>query len=72
MACASSKSEENSAGVIFLSLLTPDLFYKRRSQEKTPLRWLKRFLLLSPRDGAGSVLTVRTRRSVAGHIGPAI
>jgi hypothetical protein len=33
-----------------------DLFCKRRSQEKTPLRWPELFLLLSPLDGAGSVL----------------
>src|ERR1700688_3015493 len=51
---------------------TPDKFYKGRSQEKTPLRWLKVFLLLSPLNGARSVLTARTRCSVAGHFGPAI
>jgi hypothetical protein len=45
--------------------------YKGRSQEKTLLLWLKVFLLLSPRDGAGSVLTARTRCSVAGHGAPA-
>jgi hypothetical protein len=50
----------------------PDKFYKGRSQEKTLLRWLKLSLLLSPRDGAGSVLTARTSCSVAGHRGPAI
>ncbi|MGC2356819.1 MAG: hypothetical protein WA491_12215, partial [Candidatus Acidiferrum sp.] len=52
--------------------LNPDEFYKGRSQEKTPLRWLELFLLLSPLDGAGSVLTARTRCSVAGHGGPAV
>src|SRR6202795_2070860 len=52
--------------------LSPDKFYKGRSQEKTPLRWLKVFLLLSPLNGARSGLTARTRCSVAGHFGPAI
>ena len=33
---------------------------------------LEFFLLLSPRDGAGSVLTARTKCSVAGHCGPAV
>ena len=47
-------------------------FYKRRSQEKTLQRWLDVFLLLSPLDGAGSVLTARTRCSVAGQCGPAV
>jgi hypothetical protein len=51
---------------------TPDKFYKGRSQEKTPLLQLKLFLLLSPIDGASSVLTGRTMCSVAGHFGPAI
>jgi hypothetical protein len=51
---------------------TPDKFYKRRSQEKTLQRWLELFLLLSPLDGAGSVLTARARCSVAGHCGPVI
>src|ERR1700683_860642 len=50
----------------------PDKFYKGRSQEKTPLLQLKLFLLLSPIDGASSVLTGRTMCSVAGHFGPAI
>ena len=53
-------------------MLTPGKFYKRGSQEKTLLRWLDVFLLFSPRDGAGSVLTARTRCSVAGRCGPAI
>jgi hypothetical protein len=44
---------------------TPDKFYKGRSQEKTPLLQLKLFLLLSPIDGASSVLTGRTMCSVA-------
>src|SRR6266478_4184921 len=43
------------------------LFYKCGSQEKTLLRRLELFLLLSPLDGAGSVLTARTRCSLAGH-----
>src|SRR6266852_2439953 len=52
--------------------IVPDKFYKGGSQEKTLLRRLELFLLLSPLDGAGSVLTARTRCSVAGHCGPAI
>ena len=52
--------------------LVPGKFYKGRSQEKTLLRWLEFFLLLSPRDGAGSVLTFRARCLVAGHGGPAV
>src|SRR6267142_5394010 len=52
--------------------LTRGKFYKRRSQEKThPLR-LEFFLLRSPLDGAGFVLTVRTMCSVAGRVGPAV
>ena len=50
----------------------PGKFYKGRSQEKTPLRWLELFLLHSPLNGAGSVLTARTRCSVAGQYGPAV
>src|ERR1700756_5226629 len=46
--------------------VSPDKFYKRRSQEKTLLRRLEVFLLRSPHDGAGSLLTVRTMCSVAG------
>jgi hypothetical protein len=49
-----------------------DLFYKGRSQEKTPFQRLAFFLLLSPLNGAGSVLTARTRCSVAGPCGPAV
>jgi hypothetical protein len=56
----------------FVSSLTPDLFYKRESQEKTPLHRLEVFFLCSPRDGAGSVLSCRTMCSVAGHFGAAI
>ncbi|MGA8221336.1 MAG: hypothetical protein WB780_06735, partial [Candidatus Acidiferrales bacterium] len=41
--------------------LSPGKFYKGRSQEKTPLRWLKVFSLLSPLNGARAVLTARTR-----------
>ena len=52
--------------------LGPGKFYKRRSQEKRLLRWLELFFLLSPLDGAGSVLTARARCSVAGHCRPAI
>ena len=51
---------------------TPDLFYKRGSQEKTLLRRLDVFLLHSPLDGAGSVLNCRTRCSVTGRFGPAV
>ena len=51
---------------------SPDKFYKGRSQEKTPLLRLEFFLLLSPLNGAGSVLTARTRCSVTGRSGPAI
>src|SRR5258708_30086949 len=54
------------------SSTNPGKFYKRRSQEKTLQRWLDVFLLLSPLDGAGSVLTARTRCSVAGQCGPAV
>ena len=50
----------------------PGKFYKGGSQEKTLLRRLELFLLLSPLDGAGSVLTARARCSVAGLVGPAI
>jgi hypothetical protein len=53
-------------------LTGPGLFYKRRSQEKTPLRWLEVFLLRSPHGGAGSVLIARTKCSVAVHFCPAI
>src|SRR5271154_2118127 len=49
-----------------------DLFYKGRSQEKTHLLRPGFFLLLSPLDGAGSVLTARTGCSVAGQCGPAV
>jgi len=52
--------------------LTPGKFYKGRSQEKTPLQQLELFLLLSPLDGAGSVLTARTRCSVAGQCDPVV
>jgi hypothetical protein len=51
---------------------TPGKFYKGRSQEKTPRQRLAVFLLRSPLDGAGSVLTTRTRCSVAGQCGPAV
>ncbi|MGC1634237.1 MAG: hypothetical protein WA744_02210, partial [Candidatus Acidiferrales bacterium] len=44
------------AGIHCFSQSTPDLFYKGRSQEKTLLRWLELFLLLSPLDRARSVL----------------
>src|SRR5271169_308609 len=57
---------------MFTSLPTPSKFYKRGSQEKTLLRRLEVFLLRSPLDGAGYVLTARTRCSVAGHGGPAV
>lgn len=50
--------------------LTPDTFYKVRSQEKTLLRRLKVFVLLTPLERAGSVLTSRTLCSVAGPFGP--
>src|SRR5882672_383494 len=61
-----------SRSLIVVGYLVPDKFYKGGSQEKTLLRRLELFLLLSPLDGAGSVLTARTRCSVAGHCGPAI
>jgi hypothetical protein len=48
------------------------LFYKRRSQEKTHLRWPEFFLLRSPRDGAGFVLTGRAMNSVAVSDDPAV
>src|SRR5713226_4293055 len=50
----------------------PDKFYKGRSQEKTLLHRPDFFLLRSPLDGAGFVLTVRTMCSVAGRVGPAV
>src|SRR5271168_5023799 len=53
-------------------LIPSGKFYKGRSQEKTLLRRLEFFLLLSPLDRAGSVLTARTKCSVAGHYGPAL
>ncbi len=53
-------------------MLTPGKFYKGRSQEKTHLPRLELLLLRSPCDGAGSVLTVRARCSVAGRVGPAM
>jgi len=49
---------------------TPDWFYKGRSQEKTHLQRLEFLLLRSPLDGARSVLTYRTRCSVAGQCDP--
>src|SRR5260370_25810618 len=51
---------------------TPEKFYKGRSQEKTLLHRPEFFLLRSPLDGAGSVLTARTRCSVAGQYRPAV
>jgi hypothetical protein len=50
----------------------PGKFYKGRTQEKTPLPRLEFFLLRSPPDRARSVLTARTKCSVAGHYGPAV
>jgi hypothetical protein len=50
----------------------PGKFYKGRSQEKTLLRWLELFSLRSPLDEAGSVLSARTRCSVAGRGGPVV
>jgi hypothetical protein len=47
-------------------------FYKGRSQEKTPLLRPEFFLLRSPRDGAGFVLTFRPKVSVAGHGSPVV
>jgi hypothetical protein len=52
--------------------LSPDKFYKGRSQEKTLLLRLEFFLLLSPYDRARAVLTYRAMCSVAGHYGPAL
>jgi hypothetical protein len=51
---------------------SPDKFYKGRSQEKTHLLRLEFFLVLSPLDGAGSVLTARARGSVAGILWPSV
>jgi hypothetical protein len=45
-------------------------FYKGRSQEKTHLQRLEFFLLLSPLDRAGFVLTYRAMCSVAGPCDP--
>jgi hypothetical protein len=53
-----------------LMTITPDKFYKGRSQEKTHLQRLAFFLLRSPLDRARSVLTYRTRCSVAGQCDP--
>jgi len=47
-------------------------FYKGRMQEKTRLLRLEFFLLLSPLDGARSVLTDRAICSVAGPCDPAV
>src|SRR5258707_259437 len=52
--------------------LTPDKFYKGRSQEKTHLLRLEFFLLLSPLDRARSVLTYRAMCSVAGPWDPVV
>jgi hypothetical protein len=49
-----------------------DKFYKGGSQEKTLLLRPEFFLLPSPLDRAGSVLTARTRCSVAGQYRPAV
>src|SRR6266404_7772530 len=49
-----------------------DLFYKRRSQEKTRLHRLEFFLLRSPLERARSVLTCRARCSVAGQCDPVV
>src|SRR6266853_3069401 len=51
---------------------SPGKFYKKGSQEKTHLQRLDVFLLRSPFEGAGSVLSCRARCSVAGHGGPAV
>src|SRR6202521_5461988 len=50
--------------------LSPDKFYKGRSQEKTHRLRLEDFLLLSPPDRASSVLTYRAMCSVAGQGDP--
>jgi hypothetical protein len=49
-----------------------DKFYKRRSQEKTPLRRPEFFLLRSPPDRAKSVLTDRATCSVVGQGSPVV
>src|SRR5260370_41216287 len=48
------------------------MFYKGRSQEKTPLQRLEFFLLRSPRNVAGSVLIFRARCSVCELGSPAV
>jgi hypothetical protein len=53
-------------------LLTPDKFYKGRSQEKTHLLRLEFFLLRSPPDRAKSVLTDRAMCSVVGQGSPVV
>jgi len=53
-------------------ILSPDLFYKGRSQEKKRPRRLQFFLLRSPTEQARSVLISRTMCSVAGRMRPAI
>src|SRR5712671_7947651 len=50
---------------------SPGKFYKKGSQEKTHLQRLDVFLLRSPFEGAGSVLSCRAR-CFAGHGGPAV
>src|SRR5579864_4234380 len=54
------------------TILTPDKFYKRRSQEKTLLQRLEFFLLRSPRDRARFVLTCRAMCSVVGACAPVV
>jgi hypothetical protein len=47
-------------------------FYKRRSQEKTPLQRLEFFCFAAPGEWARWFLTDRNMCSVAGRLGPAI
>src|SRR6201984_319265 len=50
----------------------PGKFYKGRSQEKTHILRLEFFLLRSPLNGAGSVLTSHAMCSVAAQCGRAV
>jgi hypothetical protein len=65
---------ELSSGLLQMAgcTLSPDKFYKGRSQEKTHLLRLEFLLLRSPLDGAGSVLTARAKCSVAGQLDPVV
>src|ERR1700732_1060256 len=54
------------------SPISLDKFYKRGSQEETPVLRPEFFLLPSPHDRARSVLNCRAMDSGARHCGPAV